>query len=184
MSKLTYNSQLVRTQHRQDHWKLLLLLFFLHLLSLPPPLPSFEIIVPRLDDFLTIPADVYGLLSVNKFSLDLRSLCLFFSLFFRGPRCRLDNVTCFSHALWPHYATRDAEIWYTDMTMGRERERTGREREKLVVTGFNRGGNSTNFIRVESSFWLESFRAGSINFNQKEKKKKFIRNSKIKCKIE
>lgn len=31
----------------------------------------------------------------------------------------------------------------------------GREREKLVVTGFNRAGNSTNFIRVESSFCLE-----------------------------
>lgn len=70
------------------------------------------------------------------------------------------------------------------MAMGRERERTGRIREKLVVTGFNRAGNSTNFIRDDSSFWLQSFREGFINFNQKEKKKKFIRNSKIKCKIE
>lgn len=59
-------------------------------------------------------------------------------------------------------------------------------REKLVVTGFNRAGNSTNFIRAESSFLPpESFREGFINFNQKEKKKRkmFIRNSKSNAKF-
>lgn len=56
------------------------------------------------------------------------------------------------------------------METGREREGGSEEKkrceiEKLVVTGFNRAGNSTNFIRVESSFRLESFWEGFINFN-------------------
>lgn len=57
----------------------------------------------------------------------------------------------------------------------REGGRQGKRRceiEKLVVTGFNRAGNSTNFIRAESSFCSESFWVGFINFNQKENKKK------------